>query len=363
MLAANLYPIIYFSVVTILTLYCFQVYSGFSETRIKYCNTYNHSHASIILISIITIFIGLRPDSIVFVDMISYTHRYEALNVELSNFEFNDQAQNLIFDNIFFFCGLNNVNITYFYLFISIIYFSGIFWIVYKCFPNDNFYALVVYLGALSTFSYGTNGIKAGAAASLFLMCFVFYRKPLLITLFALLSLGFHHSMTLTIYSFVFAYFIKNEKYFFIFWVTCLFLSTLHLSFFTEFFAELTDEKGQSYLLADEESFEGKTGFRWDFILYSLPPVAIGYWAIYKKHVKDRMYHLLLCTYLVANGIWLLCLYVPFNNRIAYLSWFLLPVLIIYPFLKFRLRTKQYIQVNYIAGMYFILTIFSLIFM
>ena len=35
--------------------------------------------------------------------------------------------------------------------------------------------------------------------------------------------------------------------------------------------------------------------------------------------------------YLTCNGIWMLCMYAQFTNRIAYLSWFMYPILLVYP--------------------------------
>lgn len=57
---------------------------------------------------------------------------------------------------------------TFFFGLIAAIYFIGMFVACRKLFPSNTLIVFLVCLAAFSTFSYGTNGIKAGAAASLF---------------------------------------------------------------------------------------------------------------------------------------------------------------------------------------------------
>lgn len=359
---ATSYYSFYLILISILTIFCIFKYSYLSPDRIGKSHK-NNNIPSIILISFLILFIGLRPLSGTFIDMMNYNEAFNSVQSKSSGFEYNDDTDNFIFDNLFSYIANNYYDVFIFFFIISSIYFICLFWSLKFIFPNDLFYALVIYLGAFSTFSYATNGIKAGAAASIFLLVFAFYRKPLLIVLFSILSLGFHHSMILPIFGFALAYFFKNPKWFFWGWIFCLILSFFHITSITEFLASFADEKGQRYLLGDEIGWGGKIGFRWDFILYSLIPIFIGVWAIYHHRVIDRLYQLLLCTYLALNGIWMLCMYVPFNNRIAYLSWFMLPVVSIYPFLKMKTGTRQYIQLNYIASFFLAFTILCYIFL
>ena len=39
----------------------------------------------------------------------------------------------------------------------------------------------------------------------------------------------------------------------------------------------------------------------------------------------------MLCTYTFTNSVWMLCMYAEYTNRIAYLSWFMYPFVLIYP--------------------------------
>lgn len=340
------------------------IYSHYKTSRVLQCNRQGEYIIPLIITLVAIIYIGFRPLSGIFVDMLNYNESYTFLSNSGDIYQFENETSNIIFDNLFRYLATNFYEVVVLFVIIAALYFGCMYWALKKIFPNDLLYALVVYLGALSTFAYGTNGIKAGAAASIFLLVFAFYKKPIIAAIFALISLGFHHSMTVVIYAFILAYFIRNPKWFFFGWLFCLFIAALHLDWLTGFLAEFADDQSASrYLLEDESAWSGKLGFRWDFIIYSLPPILIGIWTIYKHKVIDRLYQLLLCTYLVTNAFWLLCIYVPFNNRIAYLSWFLLPILSIYPFLKFRLRTRQYIQLNYVTGYFIAFTLLTYIFL
>lgn len=357
-LAPKLYSSVYLTVVVILTLICMFRYSTYPSSRVADCNKPTNPLPALALTVLVWLFIGFRPISGVFVDMMNYFQTYE---MQANNdFEFDNEATNFLFDNLLGYLASNLYDVIIFFALIAAIYFGCMYWGLKKIFPNDIFYALVIYLGAFSTFAFGTNGIKAGAAASIFILVFAFYKKPIIAIIFALISLGFHHSMFIPIYAVILAYFIKNPKWFFWGWILCLIISSFHIQGITEFLSQLTeDEKAEGYLLGDEEGWGGKEGFRWDFILYGLPPILVGFWTVYIKGLKDRLYHLLLCTYLTTNGVWLLCMYIPFNNRIAYLSWFILPIVCVYPFFKLKLGLGQYKQLNGIVAVYLVFTLLA----
>jgi hypothetical protein len=78
------------------------------------------------------------------------------------------------------------------------------------------------------------------------------------------------------------------------------------------------------YLNAEvSKEFFSKTGFRWDFLLYSALPIFIGWIATYKKSINDKTYSFILHTYIFSNAFWVLINTAAYSNRFAYLSWFL----------------------------------------
>jgi hypothetical protein len=194
--------------------------------------------------------------------------------------------------------------------------------------------AYIVFLGAFSTFSYGTNGIKAGAAASIFIMAMGYWDELVVCIPLMLVSLGFHHSMVLPIAAFVLTKFFKNPKLYYYGWFFCFLLSVFHVTYFQHLFGGLSDDQGSIYLLATQQDTDMYLGFRPDFVLYSAMPVIIGYTYEMKWEIPlSKAYTSIMHFYLTTNAVWMLCMFASFTNRIAYLSWFIYPIVIIYPFL------------------------------
>lgn len=294
-----------------------------------------------IFMAFLIMFIGLRPESYVFVDMMNYIETYHAF-YENTQFVWDWTTENFIFDNIFAYIGSRNLGTSFFFVIIAAIYFGCAYWGIRRLFPRDTAIAYLTFLGAFSTFSYATNGIKAGAAASLFILALSYYRKWIICVPLLIITLGFHHSMIMPIAAFILAMLLKNPKHFFWIWLFCLICAVAHVSFFLQLFAGLADDKAASYLYSTDTDWGGKSGFRIDFVLYSAMPVFVGYYAIYKYKIKSKVYDLLLKIYLTANGIWMLCMYAEFTNRIAYLSWAIYPLVLIFPILEIGWGNRHY---------------------
>lgn len=312
---------------------------------------------ALFLMIMIVSFIGTRPISgRYFGDMSNYFHNYELLFGE--RFWANMNTTNLIFDNWFYWMASNNIPFETWIWIMSLGYFGFMFVACKKLFGNNNvLLAFVVYLGAFSTFSYGTNGMKAGLAASMFLVA-IAYREKLWISIpIALLTYGFHHSMILVIGSYFVTLFVKNPKYYFLGWLFCLLMAAFHITFFQTLFAVFTDEHGAGYLLVDEETAMVRVGFRPDFILYSAVPVYIGYRMITKYKYYSDMYSFLLRIYIMTNAMWMLCMYASYTNRIAYLSWFMYPFVLLYPFIS---REGDQLQGKYLRRVVYVHLSFTL---
>ena len=250
------------------------------------------------------------------------------------------------------------MSVKYFFFLIAVIYFGCMYVACKKLFPKDTLFSLVVYLTAFSTFSYGVNGFKAGSAASLFLIAVAYYQNYKIMIPMLIISWGFHHSMVMVVECFICVYFFRKAKYYFILWMVAFFIAAFHINFFQNIFANLAedigDDIGAGYLRGQ---LHGK-GFRLDFIMYSVVPVLIGYYALFVKKIHSENYNILLNLYLMTNSVWMLCMYAEFTNRIAYLSWFLHPWVMIYPFLNEKVSPRQYHIVNCIACGHLCFTLF-----
>ncbi len=344
LIAAQNYYTVYLIIVSIIS---FSVCYKYSIRKVNITQSLKKKRTiGVLLIAIfMTVFIGFRPESIIFADTISYVEFYHFL-YENKVFIFDKETENLIFDNYLAWVGSQNLGTTFFFVSIAAIYFICTYIACKRMFPRDTLAAYLVFLAAFSTFSYGTNGIKAGAAASIFLLA-MSYRENLKICIpLILVSWGFHHSMIMTVVAFVLTLVYKNSKVYFAAWCFCLLIAVFHITFFQQLFADIlseSDESGANYLYSSGLDWGGITGFRIDFVIYSSMPILVGYWAVYKKRLQlSKIYTCLLNLYMTLNGTWMLCMYANFTNRIAYLSWFLYPIVLIYPYLNENWGPRRY---------------------
>ena len=362
-IGAQYYSHIYIWLIVVLSIFVIGRYGRYSQNHID--KGQNKFSVGVLFLGLfLTLFIGLRPVSgQYFVDMAAYNRSYLIIFGE--HFDFDWNTNNKLFDNLFSFFASRKFPPQSFFLFLAALYFLGIAWACAKLFLKDKMAAFLVYLGAFSTYSYGVNGLKAGVAAAFFLMALALYKnkKVFWTVVFLLLSIGFHHSMLLPIIAFVICILIKNPKFFTALWLLCFVLSALHVSYFQNFFSGFgsLDEKLVEYLGEDNEGYIRSDifgGFRIDFILYSFVPILVGWIAVYKKKIQSNTYRFLLNLYTFINAIWLLCMYASYTNRIAYLSWLMYPIVLIYPFLNERWDANQYKTFKWVAYGHLAFTLF-----
>lgn len=334
----------------------YQIYKYYTRaTHLLNDRTQQTLIPSLFLMLFLVLFVGCRPDWSGFADSRNYIKIIE--NLKGCYFVLDFECENLIFDNLVALAGCNDISWSVFFVFIAFIYFGGQLIAIRKMFPGDTFFAYLIFLAAFSTFTYATNGIKAGAAASIFLVAIAYREKRLLSILLLAISYGFHHSMQVLIIAFIIVSFIKNPKFYLYLWGFSFVVAALGVTTFQHLFAGFTDDHGAGYLIADGTDAY-ITGFRLDFIIYSAMPVMLGIYLIYKKGLKHKGYNFLFNLYVLANSVWMLCMYASYTNRIAYLSWQLLPIVLIYPYFTSKFSELQYRQVSYIALAHLSFTLF-----
>ncbi len=318
------YHDIYLFIVSVCTLFCFLKYNSSNGTRIV-----EGKMSGLVLAILLAFFIGVRPVHIVFADTVGYAEYYNSmLNIP---FEFDKDNENLVFDHILTYMASQGFSHTVFFILIAIIYFVGRYISCVKMFPNNSWIAFVIFLGAFLTYTSSVNGIKAGVAASVFVCAIAYREKIWLCALLLAVSWGLHHAMHLCIVAFLIVSFYKNVKVYSFFWIFSLVLAIQHVSTFQTLFAGWTDEKGAGYLAEDADGW--LTGMRYDFVLYSSIPIILGWYHKFKRNINHEGYDFILNLYMLTNGVWMLCMYASFTNRIAALSWLLYPLVLVYPYL------------------------------
>lgn len=315
---------------------------------------YKKSKFGFLLVGFIIIYMGFRPISgYYFGDMATYARAFQ-------NFQQGDSLsfeKEVIFNLFMKFCS-KVMNIHFFFLTCAILYVYPLYLVSKKWFPNYWFYAFLLLVGSFSFWSGGVNGIRNSMAGSIFLLG-ISRDKRVFQMAWIILSIGIHKTMLLPTLGFIFALYYNKPKYMIAFWLLCIPLSLASGGFWESFFASLGFEDERISYLTDgnvnEDEFSS-TGFRWDFLVYSATAVYAGWYFIVKKGFEDKIYFWLFNTYVFANAFWILVIRANFSNRFAYLSWFMMALVIVYPFLKMELMKNQHKVLAKVLIAYFAFT-------
>ena len=299
------------------------------------------------------LYIGLRPMSgYYFVDMVTYGNMFD--RVKDMPYQLNENIEWL-------FSWLNWTMAQYveketFFLLCAIVYVGSLWWACKRWFKGFYLYAFIICIGAYSFWGYGVNGIRNGLATSLLILAFSYYdKKWIMLSLFVICT-GIHQTATLPIIAFCFGFFYRDTKAILIGWLMAIPLSLVAGSYFEIFFANLGfDTRLTNYILNENlnASF-ASSGFRWDFLVYSAIPVYMGYHYIFERGYKDKLYIQLFNTYLISNAFWIMIIRASFSNRFAYLSWFMIPIILIYPLLKKTIWQNQYAKIGLVIFFHYL---------
>lgn len=313
-------------------------------------NQNKKEYASFILLLACTLYMGLRPISgYYFADMAQYNYYFE-LYASGAAIEGRSDILWSVFMKI---CsGIMSAKI--FFLVCAVLYVFPLYYASKKWLGGNNYLLFLMLLASFSFWPYGTNGMRNGIATSLFILgisCRVRFWQ------FGLIGISYfvHGSMIVPIFAFILSRLYKNPRHYLIGWLLSIPFSLVLGSALELFFLSLGFNDDRLSYLTDKQFSENFTssGFRWDFLLYSSSAVYAGYYFIVKQKFKDPIYIQLCNIYLTANAFWILVIRASFSNRFAYLSWFLMAVIIFYPFLKKKHFKKQQQVLIYAILVYF----------
>lgn len=314
------------------------------HSSLKSYHSFDNDWYSGIILLICVLFIGLRDPwgSWMYLgDTGAYTRTFENITSE-KLLESKDYGFDLLM-----YLASQTMTIQWFYLLCAVLYVVLPYLAFRKWFGNRAWIALLVYVTAMSFWAFGINGLRNGLGAAFFIYGISFFRQPLKMAVWFLLAVSFHKSMLLPVVAFLITHFYNNTKFLIRIWLVVIpiafFFGNNLETFITGFFDTIgfEDKRVEGIFVDELDGQEVSRSFRLDFILYSSVAVYLGYYYTVKKKFKDVFYTRLLNTYLIANTVWILMIYAAFTNRTAYLSWFIMPLVLIYPLLKIQLVNRQ----------------------
>ncbi len=298
-------------------------------------------------------YVGFRPIDYIFVDMPMYAHMFEMYADRSASAA--DATTDFGFYHFMEFCS-RIMDAEMFFFTCFMIYLIPLAVVSVKWFKQYWFYGFLMLVTSFSFLAYGVNGIRNGMATSIFLLAVSFANRKMIMAALLVLSYSFHKSMSLPILALCVTYGYNDFRTYLKVWLLSIPLSfvagTLFISLFTAF--GFSDDRVGVYM-SDTQAIEN-TGFRLDFILYSGAAVFAAWYYIEKKKYDDAFYVRLVSAYLIVNTFWILIIRAGFSNRFAYLSWFMIAIVIIYPLLKVKLINEQNKTIGKILILYYLFT-------
>lgn len=338
---ANFYIAIYFNLLLLIV-----IFLSLSPIRSNsvYQPYFRNESLAFILLLIVFLHIVFRPLDPLFGDTRTYAFNFYNIG---SYGVSAGQGKDWGFQYLTYTVSLFD-NLLIYWMILCALYVMPVYYAFKRNFPFQYSIALLLFICSFSFWGYGVNGLRNGIATSLIIYALMVPRKFAIQLLVMGIAFSFHSSVILPIGMFFISRYVKNTRYYMIGWVLCLILSIAAHSYFENLLANFSlfegDDRLNSYLTStveDTMATFSRTGFRLDFMLYSLIPIFLGYVYIYKYNYEDQLYRRLYNIYLGCNAFWLLVVYVPYSNRFAYLSWFLYPIVLAYPLLKNDLLKQQ----------------------
>ena len=228
------------------------------------------------------LYLGQRPVSgKYFGDMRTYYNYFAKYSSGSPILGSRDKFFHIFMKFFSFFVSVNN-----FFTILMFIYLYPMLKVSKTLFKDYWYYAFLMFVVSFSFYSYGTNGVRNGAATSLFLLGLSFKEKKTTMAVCFLFSVLFHKTMLLPVIAFVLTYFYNNPRVYIKAWLACIPLSLMFGSVWVVLFSGLgfADDRLAGYLTTemDPQNFSN-TGFRWDFLFHSAFALFSGWYFVVKK--------------------------------------------------------------------------------
>ena len=313
---------------------------------------------------LLTLWLGGRPISgMFFGDTSSYAHTYEEGFIGNGSIDLRSEW---FWTTLTLICKNLGFSVHLYFIVVEAIYIFSVLWAIKHFVPSNPMLGMLFVFSSLMFFTFGTNGIRNGMACHLTALAISYFlmKRYGIAGLLMFIAFGTHRSVFLPIVSIIAAkYFIKNFKTSMYIWVACIFISLLVGGTISNMFASLDfDDRMSQYLTNRNNDSFSSTGFRWDFLIYSAPPILLGWYVIVKRQIKDEWFRILCMAYCFANAFWVLVIRVAFSNRFAYLSWFLYPIIVAYAVINLPIWEDQDKKTGMILTVYCTFTVFMNLF-
>jgi len=322
-------PVFDFSILWLVLRAAFQGFNGqlFDAKAAAWKDTW-----AALLAVLIIIYMGLRPINNIFGDTVNYNSEFKAMQADMHILQFTYQGEWVFNGLMMLFAKYSTIH--YFFTLCASVYVGGMWWAVKRFFGNNHYLPFLVVLSMFTFWSYGVNGVRNGMAAALVILALSMQGKLNWQIVLCLLAVGIHRSVIIVIIAAIISRYVKRPQLFLLIWIFAIIISATTGNVLANLLSSfIGDDRFDQYLNSNEyaEDFSS-TGFRWDFLAFSSLPVIIAWRFISKYKFNDETYNWLFSIYLIANAFWVLVIRAEYSNRFAQLSWFIMPLVLIYPY-------------------------------
>lgn len=224
---------------------------------------------------------------------------------------------------------------------------------------NKDWYMLVIPLFLCVDIYFGIMNVllRNGLAMLLFILATLQTKRFLQMLLF-IISILFHKSMVLPVILYLI---VKNFdikiKTLLIVWFLAIPIALIFKSEWYFILESIAFDFRFDYILKlfPESYLYHQTGFRWDFLIVSIFVILYGIYQIFITDYNNSYYNTIVKLYLSLNISWIILMYANHTFRFFALSWFLVPLILGYPYLN-QINIKN----NF--NKYFILIICTVLF-
>lgn len=289
------------------------------------------------------LFFGFRPHNSYFPDTHVYAGSFE--NARYTDFEAGTEGD-VLFRWLCSVCAKSGMSVEAYFCLMATLYIVPILVVIHRWFKGNEYLALLFVFASFTFYTFGGSIMRNGLACSfsLFALCLwtteTGWRK-IYAFVSAIIAFNFHNSAALPLLGLFLSIFcVRKIEVAILIWVISMVVSLLIGPMLGVYVSEYVEEERlRSYTEAGllEDHFEGfsHSGFRWDFLIYSLSGILmIGYVGIIKK-VRNRTFQIISNTYVLTNAMWIILIYSLFSDRFARLSWVLIPFIFLYPIVHF----------------------------
>lgn len=226
-----------------------------------------------------------------------------------------------------------------FFLALTFIYLTNYYIAIKKIVKRNIYWLFLIVTLSMGFISYNLNTMRAGLAISFMILGLSLYKSKLKLAICLIIAVSVHTSTIIPSTIIGICYFFNKTSLYIKLWFLSIILSLIGGNYFNELFSGLSEDSRTDYLTTENSHYN--SGFRIDFIIYSLVPLIIGWLYLAKYNYKDRFYSILYNSYILTNIFWVLVIRASYSDRFAYLSWCLIPFILGYPLLTQKLKLKE----------------------